>query len=65
MAFGGGIRVLWTLFLVVIYFYFIFQIKSSTPVLMCSVPGYDASSRVDDLAAEMSKQITSIAIGEL
>ena len=39
------------------------QIKASTPVLMCSVPGYDASSRVDDLAAEMSKQITSIAIG--
>ena len=40
------------------------QIKASTPVLMCSVPGYDASSRVDDLAAEMSKQITSIAIGK-
>ena len=37
--------------------------KANTPVLMCSVPGYDASSRVDDLAAEMSKQITSIAIG--
>lgn len=39
------------------------QIKANTPVLMCSVPGYDASSRVDDLAAEMGKQITSIAIG--
>ena len=30
---------------------------------MCSVPGYDASSRVDDLAAEMNKPVTSIAIG--
>ncbi|XP_033735277.1 cytoplasmic dynein 1 heavy chain 1-like isoform X2 [Pecten maximus] len=39
------------------------QIKASTPVLMCSVPGYDASGRVDDLATELSKQITSIAMG--
>ncbi|XP_059178510.1 cytoplasmic dynein 1 heavy chain 1-like isoform X2 [Physella acuta] len=39
------------------------EIKGATPVLMCSVPGYDASSRVDDLAAELNKQITSIAIG--
>ncbi|GFO25932.1 dynein heavy chain, cytoplasmic [Plakobranchus ocellatus] len=39
------------------------EIKGATPVLMCSVPGYDASSRVDDLAAELNKPITSIAIG--
>ena len=39
------------------------EVKAQTPVLMCSVPGYDASSRVDDLAAELGKQITSIAIG--
>ncbi|KAK7504322.1 hypothetical protein BaRGS_00004626, partial [Batillaria attramentaria] len=39
------------------------EVKGNTPVLMCSVPGYDASSRVDDLAAELSKQMTSIAIG--
>lgn len=39
------------------------QIKANTPVLMCSVPGYDASGWVDDLAAEMGKQLTSIAIG--
>ena len=32
-------------------------------MLMCSVTGYDASSRVDDLAAELNKPITSIAIG--
>lgn len=31
---------------------------------MCSVPGYDASGRVDDLAAETNKSITSIAIGK-
>ena len=40
------------------------QIKSSTPVLLCSVTGYDASNRVDDLAAQQGKQCTSIAIGE-
>merc|ERR1711970_253925 len=39
------------------------QIEASTPILMCSVPGYDASSKVDDLAAEMNKPVTSIAIG--
>merc|ERR1711892_186227 len=39
------------------------QIESTTPILMCSVPGYDASSRVDDLAAEINKPVTSIAIG--
>ena len=39
------------------------QIKSNTPILLCSVTGYDASGRVDDLAASQSKQCTSIAIG--
>ena len=39
------------------------EIKASTPVLLCSAPGYDASGRVDDLAAEMSRPITSIAMG--
>ncbi|XP_066464042.1 cytoplasmic dynein 1 heavy chain 1 isoform X2 [Eleutherodactylus coqui] len=39
------------------------EVKPSTPVLMCSVPGYDASGRVEDLAAEQNTQITSIAIG--
>jgi len=40
------------------------EIKASTPILMCSAPGFDASGRVDDLAAELNKQITSIAIGQ-
>lgn len=39
------------------------EVKASSPVLMCSVPGYDASGRVDDLAAELDKPLTSIAIG--
>ncbi|XP_069594120.1 cytoplasmic dynein 1 heavy chain 1 isoform X2 [Ranitomeya imitator] len=39
------------------------EVKPNTPVLMCSVPGYDASGRVEDLAAEQNSQITSIAIG--
>lgn len=37
--------------------------KSSAPVLLCSVTGYDASGKVDDLAAELGKGLTSIAIG--
>lgn len=32
---------------------------------MCGVPGFDASSHVDDLATELNKQITSIAIGTI
>ncbi|GLV39725.1 Dynein heavy chain 64C [Carabus blaptoides fortunei] len=39
------------------------ELKASVPALLCSVPGFDASSRVDDLAAELNKQISSIAIG--
>ncbi|KAL1512644.1 hypothetical protein ABEB36_002203 [Hypothenemus hampei] len=39
------------------------EIKASVPVLLCSVPGFDASGRVDDLAAELNKPISSIAIG--
>lgn len=40
------------------------QVKPGTPVLMCSVPGYDASGLVRDLAAEQNKHITSISIGK-
>ena len=43
---------------------FFLQIKSNTPILLCSVSGYDASGRVDDLAAQLGKQCTPIAIGE-
>lgn len=30
------------------------EVKPNTPVLMCSVPGYDASGHVEDLAAEQN-----------
>ena len=39
------------------------EVKANTPVLLCSVPGYDASGRVDDLVALTNKPCTSIAIG--
>ncbi|CAG0898920.1 unnamed protein product, partial [Cyprideis torosa] len=39
------------------------QVQSRTPILLCSVPGFDASGRVDDLAAQLNQQITAIAIG--
>ena len=39
------------------------ELRAHVPALLCSVPGYDASGRVDDLAAELGKPIASIAIG--
>lgn len=39
------------------------EIKANTPILMCAVPGFDASGRVDDLAAELNKPISAVAIG--
>ena len=39
------------------------EVKAGSPVLLCSAPGFDASGRVDDLATELNRQITSIAIG--
>ena len=39
------------------------EIKATNPVLMCSVPGFDASGRVDDMAAELGKNLTPIAMG--
>ncbi len=44
--------------------YMALQVKSRTLVLLCSVTGYDASGRVDDMAAQLGKQCTSIAIGK-
>ncbi|XP_042877140.1 dynein heavy chain, cytoplasmic-like isoform X3 [Penaeus japonicus] len=39
------------------------EVKANTPVVMCAVQGFDASARVDDLAAELNKPMTAIAIG--
>lgn len=30
---------------------------------MCGMPGYDVSGQVEDLAAELNKQISAVAIG--
>lgn len=35
----------------------------STPLVLCSMPGYDASFRVDDLASKTKKPYKSLAIG--
>ena len=39
------------------------EVTSRTPVLLCAAPGFDASGRVDDLAAQKSQTLVSIAIG--
>ncbi|KAI3378322.1 hypothetical protein SNEBB_011029, partial [Seison nebaliae] len=39
------------------------EVTAITPILLCSVPGYDASGRIEDMAIEKNKRLTSIAIG--
>lgn len=39
------------------------EATGKNPVLLCSVTGYDASNKVEDLAVELHKDFTSIAIG--
>lgn len=39
------------------------EVTARTPVLLCSAPGFDASGRVDDLAAQKGQTLVSIAIG--
>lgn len=39
------------------------EVGSQTPVLLCCVPGFDASARVDDLVAAEGRRCTTIAIG--
>ncbi|KAI7899864.1 dynein heavy chain [Cokeromyces recurvatus] len=39
------------------------EVGSSTPLALCSVPGYDASYRVDNLVSEMNMRCTSVAMG--
>lgn len=39
------------------------QVSSKTPISMCSIPGYDASYRVEHLAAETNSKLTSVAMG--
>uniref|UniRef100_A0A094ZVV8 Cytoplasmic dynein 1 heavy chain 1 n=1 Tax=Schistosoma haematobium TaxID=6185 RepID=A0A094ZVV8_SCHHA len=39
------------------------EIRANIPVLLCAAQGFDPSGRVEDLANEHNKQLTSIAIG--
>lgn len=39
------------------------EVGSSTPLALCSVPGYDASYRVDNLVSESNVRCTSVAMG--
>ncbi|CAG8442752.1 1825_t:CDS:10 [Diversispora eburnea] len=39
------------------------EIKPSTPIALCSIPGYDASYRVDNLVTELKVHCTSVAMG--
>lgn len=39
------------------------ETDSYTPLMLCSMPGFDASGRIEDLAAETSKQYRAIAMG--
>ena len=41
------------------------EANCKTPILLCSATGYDASGRVEDLALNTGRQVTSIAIGSL
>jgi len=39
------------------------EVSAKTPVLLASVVGYDASSRIDDLTVQLNKQCTPVAMG--
>jgi dynein heavy chain 1 len=39
------------------------EVGSCTPLALCSVPGYDASYRVDNLVSETDMRCTSVAMG--
>ena len=41
------------------------EVSAKTPVLLASVVGYDASSRIDDLTVQLNKQCTPVAMGQL
>ncbi|KAJ3049329.1 hypothetical protein HK097_009672, partial [Rhizophlyctis rosea] len=39
------------------------EVKAATPLAFCSVPGYDASFRVENFAKEEKIKVTSVAMG--
>ncbi|KAJ2558174.1 dynein heavy chain [Coemansia sp. RSA 1933] len=41
------------------------EVEPTTPIALCSVPGYDAANRVDALAEEMRRSVLSVAMGSV
>ncbi|KAJ2400555.1 dynein heavy chain, partial [Coemansia sp. RSA 2559] len=41
------------------------EVEPTTPVALCSVPGYDAANRVDALAEELRRNVLSVAMGSI
>ncbi|KAF8934382.1 dynein heavy chain [Dissophora ornata] len=39
------------------------EVKASTPISLCSIPGHDAAYRVDNLAQEQGVRLSSVAMG--
>ncbi|GJN87844.1 hypothetical protein Rhopal_000799-T1 [Rhodotorula paludigena] len=39
------------------------EVEATSPICLCSVPGYDASYRVDNLVSALSARCTSVAMG--
>ncbi|KAF9140779.1 hypothetical protein BGX30_005985 [Mortierella sp. GBA39] len=39
------------------------EVKASTPISLCAVPGHDAAYRVDNLAQEQGVRLASVAMG--
>ncbi|RKO89574.1 dynein heavy chain and region D6 of dynein motor-domain-containing protein, partial [Blyttiomyces helicus] len=39
------------------------EVKASNPIAMCSIPGHDASYRVENLAVESKAKMSSVAMG--
>ena len=39
------------------------ELSPTSPLLLCSAPGYDVSGRVDAMARELSKELASVAMG--
>ncbi|KAG7353523.1 dynein family protein [Nitzschia inconspicua] len=39
------------------------EVDAAVPLLICSAPGYDVSSRVEGMAKELGKELSSVAMG--
>ncbi len=41
------------------------ELDSSRPLMLCSAPGHDVSSRVDSMARDMKRNLSSVAMGSV